>query len=94
MMESHLPGSCHVGFVVDKVILGKVYFEYFGFPCQFSFHRLLHTHLSSAVATIDQIVADIPSGLTLTPLKERNKIGISLGAQIYKPDLPLTVVPF
>jgi hypothetical protein len=27
----------HVGFVVDKVALGQVFCEYFGFPCQ-SFH--------------------------------------------------------
>jgi hypothetical protein len=32
------PRSGHVGFVVDKVALGHVFFEYFGFPCQFSFH--------------------------------------------------------
>jgi hypothetical protein len=25
-----------VGFVVDKVALGQVFSEYFGFPCQFS----------------------------------------------------------
>jgi hypothetical protein len=30
-----------VGFVVDKVALGQVFSEYFGFPCQSSFHRLL-----------------------------------------------------
>jgi hypothetical protein len=28
------PGSGHVGFVVDKVALGQVFSEYFGFPCQ------------------------------------------------------------
>jgi hypothetical protein len=33
-----------VGFVVDKVDLGQIFSEYFGFPCQFSFHRLLHTY--------------------------------------------------
>jgi hypothetical protein len=33
-----------VGFVVDKVALGQVFFEYFGFPCQSSFHQLLHNH--------------------------------------------------
>jgi hypothetical protein len=27
-------------FVVDKVALGQVFSEYFGFPCQFSFHQL------------------------------------------------------
>jgi hypothetical protein len=32
------PGSGLVGFVVDKVTLGQVFFEYFGFPCQFAFH--------------------------------------------------------
>jgi hypothetical protein len=26
------PGSSHVGFVVDKVALGQVFSEYFGFP--------------------------------------------------------------
>jgi hypothetical protein len=29
-----------VGFVVDKVVLGQVFSEYFGFSCQFSFHQL------------------------------------------------------
>jgi hypothetical protein len=38
------PRSGHVGYMVDKVTLGQVFSEYFGFPCQFSFHRLLHTH--------------------------------------------------
>jgi hypothetical protein len=38
------PGSGHVGFVVDKVALGQVFSEYFGFPRQFEFHRLLHHH--------------------------------------------------
>jgi hypothetical protein len=33
----------HVGFVVDKVALGQVFSEYFGFPCQ-SFHQFLHHH--------------------------------------------------
>jgi hypothetical protein len=32
------PRSGHVGFVVDKVALGQVFSDYFGFPCQFSFH--------------------------------------------------------
>jgi hypothetical protein len=31
-------------FVVDKVALGQVFSEYFGFPCQISFHQLLHNH--------------------------------------------------
>jgi hypothetical protein len=52
------PGSGLVGFVVVKVALGKVFSEYFGFPCQFAFHRLLHNHhhLSSGAGTIGQLV--------------------------------------
>jgi hypothetical protein len=38
------PLSGHVGIVVDKVALGQVFSEYFCFPCQFSFHRLLHIY--------------------------------------------------
>jgi hypothetical protein len=40
------PRPSHVGFVVAKVALGQVLSEYFGFPCQLSFHQTLHTHLS------------------------------------------------
>jgi hypothetical protein len=63
-----------MGFVVDKVTLGQVFSEYFCFPCQFSFHRLLHTHhLSSGAGTIGQLVADVPSGLSLHPKKQKKK---------------------
>jgi hypothetical protein len=50
------PGSGHVGFVVDKVTLGQFFCEYFGFPCQSSFHQLLHNHhhLSSGAGTVGQ----------------------------------------
>jgi hypothetical protein len=46
------PGSSPVGFVVDKVALGQVFSEYFGFPCQF--HQFLHNHphLSPGAGTI------------------------------------------
>jgi hypothetical protein len=65
------PRSSHVGFVVDKVALGQVFSEYFSSPCQFSYHRLLHTHhLSSGTGTIGQLVADVPSGLSLTHPKK------------------------
>jgi hypothetical protein len=64
-----------VEFVADKVALGQVFSEYFGFPCQFSFHRLLHTHhLPSGAGAIVKMVADVPSGLSLTPPQEtKNK---------------------
>jgi hypothetical protein len=35
-----------VGFVVDKVALGQVFSEYFGFPCQSSFQQLLYNDLT------------------------------------------------
>jgi hypothetical protein len=63
------PRSGHVGFVVA---LQQIFSECFRFPWQFSFHRLLHTHhhLSSAAGAIGQIMAGVPSGLSLTPPKE------------------------
>jgi hypothetical protein len=30
--------------MVDKAALGQVFSEYFGFPCQSSFHQFLHDH--------------------------------------------------
>jgi hypothetical protein len=51
-----------VGFVVDKVALGQVFSEYFGFPCQSSFHQILHRHNQLGVAgTIGHSVANAPS---------------------------------
>jgi hypothetical protein len=45
-----------MGFVVDKVALGQVFSEYVGFPCESSFHQLLHNHpqISSGAGTIGQ----------------------------------------
>jgi hypothetical protein len=34
--------SEQTGFVVDEVALEWVFSNYFDFPCQFSFHKLLH----------------------------------------------------
>jgi hypothetical protein len=60
--------------MVDKVALGQVFSENFGFHCQFSFHRELHTHhLPSGAGTIGQIVAGVPSGRSLTPTQEKLK---------------------
>jgi hypothetical protein len=61
-----------VGFVVDEVVLGQVFSEYFGFPCQFSFHQVLHIHhhTSAGDGTIGQKMADVPSGISLTPPQE------------------------
>jgi hypothetical protein len=54
---------------------GHVFSEYFGFPCQFSFHQILSTYLSFGPGTIGRLVADVPSELSLTPphgIKEKN----------------------
>jgi hypothetical protein len=74
-----------VGFVVDKVALGQVLSEYFGFPCQFSFQRLLHTrHVPSGAGTIGQLVADVPSGLSLTsPQETKKNYNVTLNSQMY-----------
>jgi hypothetical protein len=68
------PRWSHVGFVVDKVALGQVASKYFGFPCQFSFYQILHTHLSSGAGTVGQSVANVPSGLSFTPPNETRTI--------------------
>jgi hypothetical protein len=47
--------------MVDKVALGRVSSEYFGFPCQSSFHQILHHHNQPGLATIGQSVAAVPS---------------------------------
>jgi hypothetical protein len=67
------PRSDHVGFVVDKVAQGQVVSEYFGFPCQFSFHQMLHTHhhTSSGAGTIGQTVVDVQSGVSLRKKKKK-----------------------
>jgi hypothetical protein len=59
-------------FMVDKVVLEQVFSESFSFPCQFSFHQLLHTHLSFGASTTGQLVADVPSGLFSPHLKKNN----------------------
>jgi hypothetical protein len=50
-----------VGFVVDKVALGQVFSEYFGFPYQFLFHKILH-HNHPGAGTKGHSVADVPNG--------------------------------
>jgi hypothetical protein len=91
--------SCHVGFVVNKMALGQVFSEYLGFLCQFSFHRLLHIqhHLSSGAGTIGQLVADVPSGLSLTPSQEtkENKLYFLLTSSFLGPNIFLSsLFPF
>jgi hypothetical protein len=65
-----------VGFVVDKVALGRVFSEYFGFPCQSSFHQILHhhNHLGQAKQANQWLPCQVdPVGLH-PPLSELKKI--------------------
>jgi hypothetical protein len=52
--------ACDVGFVVDKASFGRVFAEYFGFPCQ-SFHQFLHHHNHPGLA------AAVPNGPWIPP---------------------------
>jgi hypothetical protein len=71
------------GVVVDKVALGQVFSEYFRFPCQFSIHRLLHTHrLSSRAGTKRQLVADVTSGLSHPTTRKQKKLCHRVGWQV------------
>jgi hypothetical protein len=69
--------------------LGQVFSEYCGFPCKFSFHRLLHSHhhLSAGAGTIGQLVADVPSGLSLIPPQETNIYIKHYGKQLEKGEI-------
>jgi hypothetical protein len=67
------PVSGQVGFVVDKVALGRIFSEYFGFPCQSSIHQILHHHNHPGQATIGQLVAAVPSGPSWTPPPTKRK---------------------
>jgi hypothetical protein len=60
------PRSEHVGFAAEVAL--EVFFSpvYFGFPCQFSFHRMLHTHLSSGADTICPLENGVPRDLSVT----------------------------
>jgi hypothetical protein len=60
-----------MGFMVNEVAFGQVFSEYCGFRCQ-AFYRLLqtHHHPPSWAGTVGQMLADVPSGLRLTPPQE------------------------
>jgi hypothetical protein len=61
-----------VGFVVDKMALGQVFSEYFGFPCQSSFHQLLHNHLIYHLGLYSRPeVAAVPGDVSPTPWKKK-----------------------
>jgi hypothetical protein len=58
-----------VGFEVNKMKLGLVFSEHFGFHCQVTFI----THLSSGDGTLGSLVADVPNGLKFHHKDEKKK---------------------
>jgi hypothetical protein len=65
--------------MVNKVPLRQIFSKYFGFSCQFSFHQLLHTHLSSGTSTTGQLVGDLTNWLCLIPpyVKLKKKLPVT-----------------
>jgi hypothetical protein len=55
--------------------LGQVFSECFSFPCQVSFHQLLHTQLasSSRAGSVSAIMAGVPSVFSLFAPHELKK---------------------
>jgi hypothetical protein len=58
-------GSC--GIRGGKSGSGVGFFRVLRFPVPVLIPRMLHTDLSSGAGTIGQLVASVPSGLSLTP---------------------------
>jgi hypothetical protein len=54
---------------------GRIYSEYFGIPCPFSFHQLLHSHQSTEAGTKGPLVARVPRGLS-HPISRKRKVRI------------------
>jgi hypothetical protein len=73
-----VPGSGYAGFVVDKGLLGQVFYRYYGNPC-LAFHRLLYIHLhpssSSGVDTIGLLIVD---SVPLHPNGKKSKLSWDL----------------
>jgi hypothetical protein len=61
--------------------LGQVSCKYFVFPCQFSFHQILHIRLWPGSGTIGQLVVGVPTGLSVTTPQEE---GTALYIQVIR----------
>jgi hypothetical protein len=59
--------SVDVRFVVDKLVVGQVFSEYFGFPCQSSFHQFLHHHNHPGQVQQSNLGAAVLTGPSWTP---------------------------
>jgi hypothetical protein len=67
-----VPGSFHVGFVMDKLALGQVFLRFSVFPCQDHLTIALHNHMSSVGWTVGPLLTAVqrhrltPPTLTVT----------------------------
>jgi hypothetical protein len=70
--------------MLDKVALGQVFSEYFGFSCQSSFHQLLHNHphLSSGACTIGQEWPQYQGLSPTPPIKRITVLRLHLSEEI------------
>jgi hypothetical protein len=66
------PGLVHVGFTVDKVALGQVFSEFFGFPCQ-NHHSTMavHTYISLSAEMNNRPIGG-RSSETVSPHQHKN----------------------
>jgi hypothetical protein len=61
--------SC--GIYVNKLELGQVFFDYLGFPWQFSLHQLFHIPYSGCYPTLHSLETD---GVVIQPSNQVNSI--------------------
>jgi hypothetical protein len=73
-------------FVAEKVALGQILSEYFGFPCQILFHQLLQKSSSSIIWGLYNRpeVAAVPSGLSPTPPIIKKNVSKKHVASVFK----------
>jgi hypothetical protein len=65
-----------VGFVAGEVALGLVFFEYFGFPCKFLFHHILHFSSISLNWYNGPFTTQVPNASGLfNPNKNKKRFG-------------------
>jgi hypothetical protein len=66
------------------VALGQVFSEYFGFPCQSSFHQFLDNrhHLSSGAGTIGQLWPQYPNPTAQIKKNDKQYKGIKMGLAV------------
>jgi hypothetical protein len=64
-----------VGFVVNKVALKQVFFEYFSFPCQ-TFYQLLHLIIIQGWYNRPVVASVIVDLVPLHPRKEKNSLAV------------------